>query len=235
MKLNRISLAIITAAALCTSSAMAGHYKGEENYKPMAAAPCNEKVLHDGFYLGGQVGYDSYRTRANIGGTAANPALSATGFVGGLFAGYGQYFSDFYYLGAEIFADYSNASSTFNATDGGTDTVSLKHTAYGSYGISLLPGLKVNTSTLAYLRLGYNTSRLKGQDSANGVYGSGSVSKSNWSNGFNYGIGLETAVYQNWSVRGEYSHTDYSSFRTPVTKYSPSNNQFMVGVLYHFA
>jgi len=98
---------------------------------------------------------------------------------------------------------------------------------------------------LLYVRLGYEQARIKGQASAmfNGV-SLGSVSKSSWRGGFNYGLGIESTFYPSWSVRTEFNHTNYGSFSNNVTlagvgsgsaNYNPSDNQFMVGLNYHFA
>lgn len=258
LRLSLISSAVLLAA---TTACFAGSYKGE-NYKGEAMAPCPTPLtLKDGFYLGAQLGYDSYRIRNNVSanntafaapGTAesfsTNPALNSTGWVGGIFGGYGQYFNEWYYLAGELFVDTSGASSSTTAThnfNGTVDTLYAKNSVGTSWGVSLLPGLKLNDASLLYVRLGYNQARIKGQASAsiNNVQ-VGSVSKTSWRGGFNYGLGIESTFYPNWSVRTEYTHTNYGSFSNNVTlagvgvanaNYSPSDNQFMVGLNYHFA
>jgi outer membrane immunogenic protein len=240
------SAVLIAASTACFANA---NYKGE-NYKGEAmAAPCpSPLMIRDGFYLGLQAGYDSYRIRAGTtavsGGVSYtnNPVLNASGFVGGGYLGYGQYFNDVYYLGAEIFVNGSNANSASTASQtsiaGVTNSVYSKVSVGTSYGISLLPGVKVNDASLLYVRLGYNRAHIKGQSQvvSNNVTLLDS-STSSWRSGFNYGLGMEMAFYQNWSVRGEFTHTNYSSFSSSVTNttYSPSDNQFMVGLSYHFA
>lgn len=262
LRLSLISSAVLLAA---TTACFAGSYKGE-NYKGEAVAPCpTPLMIKDGFYLGAQLGYDSYRIRNNISAATAtgvlpaetfngNPALNATGWVGGLFGGYGQYFNDMYYLAGELFVNTSGAStsSTTNHTyttgagvATGLDSLYTKASVGTSWGVSLLPGVKLNDASLLYVRLGYNQARIKGQASAtfNGV-AIGSTSQTNWRGGFNYGLGIESAFNPNWSVRTEYTHTNYGSFSNNVSlpgggtasgNYSPSDNQFMVGLNYHFA
>jgi len=255
LRLSLISSAVLLAA---TTACFAGSYKGE-NYKGEAVAPCpTPLMIKDGFYLGAQLGYDSYRVRNNVSANNApaagltetfntNPALNATGWVGGLFGGYGQYFNDMYYLAGELFVNTSGASTstTTNHTyDTVLDSLYTKVSVGTSWGVSLLPGVKLNDASLLYVRLGYNQARIKGQASAtfNGV-ALGSTSQTNWRGGFNYGLGIESAFNPNWSVRTEYSHTNYGSFSNSVTgangtangNYSASDNQFMVGLNYHFA
>jgi outer membrane immunogenic protein len=255
IKLSKISLAVVaTTLLLGSTSVLAAHsYKGEGNYKGEAmaapAAPCVQPLmLKDGFYVGAQAGYDTYSVgqsrNVTVGTTNANgnPDLSANGFVGGLFGGYGMYWNNFYYLAGELFVNDSGASETVNTSRTNTapvyaTTTYSKVNARWSWGVSVLPGLKVNDSTLAFVRLGYSSVNFNGKDTftVNGVSSSGTGSSRQGA--FQYGLGLETAVYQNISVRGEYSHANYTSFtnRTTNTKYSPSNNQFMVGLGYHFS
>jgi opacity protein-like surface antigen len=254
LRLSLISSAVLLAA---TTACFAGSYKGE-NYKGEMPAPCpTPLMIKDGFYLGAQLGYDSYRVRNNISASNdaatetfnANPALNATGWVGGIFGGYGQYFNELYYLAGEIFVNTSGAStsSTINHTFTGTglDSLYTKVSVGTSWGVSLLPGVRLNDASLLYVRLGYNQADIKGQASGvlNGV-SVGSTSKTTWRGGFNYGLGIESTFYPNWSVRTEYTHTNYGSFSNNVTvagvgtasgNYSPSDNQFMVGLNYHFA
>jgi opacity protein-like surface antigen len=251
-RLSSLSLGLLAASFLMSSVTFAANYKSENykgEYKGEAmpvVAPC--KVLKDGFYVGAQIGYDSYRIRESVGATVpgltetGNPVLNATGFAGGLMAGYGQYFSQLYYLGAEIFVNTSGASENFTMTSSAAATGSYysKFSVSGSYGIGLLPGVKLNDSSLLYIRLGWNRANLKGQETLTAA-GAQSDSNSNWESGFNYGLGLESVFYDNFSVRGEYTHTDYSSFTNYLnntsagTKFTPSDNQFMLGLIYHFA
>ncbi|MEO8400241.1 MAG: outer membrane beta-barrel protein [Gammaproteobacteria bacterium] len=249
---KQLRISLVTAAVLlaASSAAFAGHYKGE-NYKGEAMpAPCPTPLtLRDGFYLGGQVGYDSYRVRQSITASdidgdsfSYNPVLNPAGWVGGVLAGYGQYFSDMYYIGGEIFINGSNANTSYNVNstnvDGAVVETSNYHTKVSvgtSYGISLLPGMKLNEATLAYIRLGYNRARIKGSQTFTSGAFTFSNSNSNWSSGFNYGLGMESTFYPQWSARGEYTHTNYGSFNSGGSHFSPSDNQFMAAIIYHFA
>lgn len=246
MRLSTLSV-VAASLLLATTSGFAANYKGD--YKG-EAAPCPAcqpiNVLKDGFYVGAQLGYDSYRVRENISiaegvdSFTSNPVINSTGFVGGLLAGYGQYFNSMWYLGGELFVNTSGASQSVNTTVVSAGTVAQansKFTVGTSWGVGLLPGIKVNDSTLFYVRLGYNQARLKGQQSFTLGGVTASTNKNNWQGGFNYGLGLETAIYPNLSLRGEYSHTNYNSFSNALTgtKYNPADNQYMLGLLYHFA
>ena len=243
-KYSRLSVLSLSAGAsvaafllASTTSFAAANYKGE-SYKgePMAPAPCPvEKPLKDGFYVGAQVGYDSYKASEKVTGPAvgfnSSRVTNATGFAGGLFAGYGQYFQDAYYLAAEILVNTSGASQSNSLTDSLGVNSNSKFSANTSYGVRLLPGIKLNNSSLLYIPLGYMSASLKGTTNL--------TSKSQYSGAFVYGLGVETAIYENFSLRGEYTHTNNNSFSSTssdqTVKWSPSDNQVMLGLLYHFA
>ncbi len=233
MKLSVISKQVLTAAlvlAATTGLALAKNYKGE-NYKGEVAEPCPPPaMLLGGFYVGAQVGYDNYRVNVTDPDAPASMKMSVPGWLAGLYLGYGQYFNT-WYLGGEIFGNWDNANNTDSV-----ETARLKFQANANYGLSLLPGVRVNDTTLAYLRLGWNWANLKGKetDSAPPAFSS---SKTNTSNGFQWGIGLETLLVGNWSVRGEVNHTGFTSFsnKTSSAKFNPSDTQVLAGITYHFA
>lgn len=227
--------AIAVAALLLSSTvAFAGHgYKDEVCQEPIHAQ------LMDSFYVGLQAGYDAYAVDINssIPAFGANNVdISAKGWVGGIMFGYGKYFNNLYYLGGELFGNLSNAGNSFNITDtdvGPTITYNGKISVDASYGAAMLPGVKLNDVTMAYIRLGYNWANIRYQESHTGV---GSSSKSDTLGGFVYGVGLEALLKGNWSVRGEYTYTNYKSVDTPLGvggSFAPSDNQFMLGVIYH--
>lgn len=286
MNLSSISVKAVATSLLLVSTtglAFANHhksahhnvvanYKGEPNYKaePIPCPP--PKMLLGGFYVGAGVGYDSYRTRINTGvfasdmdsvfGLATSHTNSATGWLGNLFIGYGQYFNDLYYLGAEVFGTYSGAqgsqSTTVQAVDFGVGDFSdnilkirSRVNANWGWGISVLPGMKLADTLLAYVRLGYSWVNLEGKANGNiDGFPIFSRSNNNTGGGFNYGVGMESLVYENWSLRGDFNHTDYTSFNSGRRNsgvffassssvaagrgsFDPSDNQFVLSVIYH--
>lgn len=245
-----LALSLLTASTVSFAHGHHNNFKGETNFKD--AVPCPvPATLMGGFYVGAQAGYDSYRVResfTNNFGTTGTSIVSnsgtqvhnATGWLGGLFLGYGEYFSNSYYLGGEIFGNFSGAEVARHFTS--TETVGGDFAnAYsnvevdGNYGLSIIPGYKINDTTLGYVRLGWNWARVKGTGSANGVengaafsYSNGSSTRTN--NGFAWGLGMETKLVDNWSLRTEYNHTYFNN----RNNFDASDNQYSVGVLYHF-
>ncbi len=256
MKNRQRSLFIISVTAaslLFASPSIFAHAK--ENYKGVYKdqVPC--PTLNDGFYVGLAAGYDSYRiaqdTFINLSeldpdlalgdSVSREHVLNATGAVGGSFLGYGKYFSQMYntYLGLEVFGNWSGAQTEtkdrFTNTLGSSvtkDKINVKN----NYGISVLPGVKLFNTALLYVRLGYNWSKIEVKETFKNDDGDvASFNETNTPGGFNYGLGIEAGFMDNWSVRAEYTHTDYNDFDTDLgTEITPADNQFMFGVIYHF-
>lgn len=204
--------------------------------------PYTDRSLHDGLYLAVAGGYDAYEMQTTLdvrqNGLSLfkqKPLLSASGTSYSLIGGYGRYVDEPLYIGFEAFYNHSHANTSQNiASYQGIEGVyHLKSLMTGTYGISLLPGIKLSDSTLFYVKTGYARITSKTFESSdtlalNNVH-------SHEVNAIQYGAGLETAIYQNWSIRGEYVHLNGQRFTTPVgTQITYSDNQFMLGILYHF-
>lgn len=241
------------------------NYKGEV---PIAIPACNTECLNDGFYLGLGIGYDDYKTRQNLNASTTlagvttgilreNPALNPRGFVGDLFVGFGKYVKDLYYFGLEIFgtasaADTSKSVAPFPTISVFTNPLLFNTKIYirDSYGVSFLPGVKLDDYTLIYARLGFIRTNFKDQETFTAL-GTTIISASatNWSSGEIFGVGLERSIYDNFSVRGEYSYSTYNSFTntfrrtgtflsdvvTLRSNITPYNNQVMLSLIYHIA
>jgi opacity protein-like surface antigen len=249
-RLSAIFAALSAASLILVSSAsFAGHdvanYKGE-------APPCPNKVLLGGGYVGIGVSYDRYKFRNTFSATEddgdtfyfTNP-LAASGWDGNLNIGYGWYWCQ-YYLGVELAGVITDASSTTRVTaidEFGSDSISFRTRARGSWHISVLPGVKLTDSTLLYIRLGYIDTQFRGRvrftDDDGDVF---TRSRTRWKNGFIGGVGLETYLIDNVSLRGEYQYTWYSNFSNNLTvddttfsaRTKPSNSSFTLGLAYHF-
>ncbi|HVE43747.1 MAG TPA: outer membrane beta-barrel protein [Gammaproteobacteria bacterium] len=247
MKFSPVAKILFTSVlAISTSAAMAGHHKANHvaaasykgDYKNEMVCP-RLPSLADGFYVGAQVGYDAFRIRQTLSGGGTFSAVgSLTGWEGGLFVGYGRYLTDLFYLGGELLGNYNGSSQTvLSMADNDGDAASGKLKAKGTWGLSLLPGIKINQETLGYLRLGYDWTNFQANGSVTSSSVTSSYSKSKTQGGWDMGLGLETLICDNWSVRTEYNHIWYSSFSTSTplgsANTSPSDNQFNVGLVYH--
>lgn len=194
-------------------------------------------VLKDGLYVGIGTGYDVFRIRESTiqistRGELLNPPLAAKGWMGNLYAGYGRYF-DCFYVGGEVFISASDAKTGY-AVSSINSIYDLTFKVRNSWGVDLLPGLKLNESTLFYLRFGFVRSYFNSHEILQYDLVNHSVRNTPSSNGYHYGLGFETVIYCNLSLRGEYTYTSYSSyFSTIGNRFSPSNNQAVLGLIYH--
>lgn len=203
--------------------------------------PAETRSLHDGFYVGIEAGYDSYKMRTNINTMAGGisvfqqtPDLDAVGLSYTLVGGYGRVFDNPLYLGAEVYYNNSQANTSQNVgiLNGQVGIYNIKSLALGSYGLSLTPGVKLGDTALLFLKGGYT--RVEAKTYETSAFLGVNNAQSNGVNGINFGLGFEVDMYKNWSVRGEYTHVNCENFTTRVgTRITPSNNQFMFGVFFH--
>lgn len=267
MKKHQISLLaasilplLITSTA-CLAEESTTSYKG--SYKDEAMVPCPILTLHDGLYIGAAVGYDSYRVAMQVPenglfvepfdadiGYSLDPVINSTGIVGGILGGYGKYFGKTFfgtkpYLGVEVFVNASSAQADHELTlTNGPETHQLNTSIKenNNYGIGLIPGLRINNTTLLYARVGYNWSQISIDED---IFDSGitnpllnpieSEDTLLTRGGLSYGLGVETTFYENLSLRAEYTHTDYQSFESSFdSQLKENDNQFMLSVIYHF-
>jgi len=247
LSLLAVGVSVATLLLASTSSFAAAAYKGE-NYKGEAMPPCPvETMLKDGFYVGAQVGYDMYRIKNDAdfidffgNEFSIDPTVSANGWAGGLFVGYGKYW-DTFYLGGEIFANGSGAKAdwdgTFTDIFGNTFDIDTDVKIKSEYGVSLLPGYKVNNNSLVYVRVGYNWARIDADVDATSTFFPFTFTDSGDNNktlhGWSGGLGIETLIVDNFSVRTEYTYTKYNHSDNGFDHVT--DNKFMLALLYHFA
>ncbi|MDR3477551.1 MAG: outer membrane beta-barrel protein [Gammaproteobacteria bacterium] len=125
--------------------------------------------------------------------------------------GYGGNTTQYYYFGGEIFVDpFSAVVSNHNKTG---PTMRDTH----SFGISIIPGVRLNESSMVYVRIG-------GIDSHFTYNNNNDV-------GLQLGLGLSTTVSMNWDVRGEYNYVTYRSM-TDIG--APRSDWYGIGAVYRF-
>lgn len=261
-QISLLTVSVSVASLLLASTTSFAHANYKENYKGEAMPTCPvELVLKDGFYVGLQGGYDMYRIVDDVldegflvdpdgdNAISVDPRVFAGGGVGGGFIGYGHYFGEFWgaYLGLELFGNWSGAETDYElqtadvGAGGALTDVDLYKASFrvkSNWGIDVLPGIKLNPATLFYVRLGYNWANVDVDESFTGGGNNVTVDSGgdgDNTGGFHYGVGIESTFYDNWSVRAEYTHTDFNDFTTDFgSEISPAGNQFLLGIAYHF-
>jgi len=204
--------------------------------QPVAASPCQVPTLMDGSYMGAQLGYGTYRVRNMVTYPfTLNPVIADTNWSFGINIGYGKMLTPLFYLGGELFAVANTLDQPFTASN---STVSYTNeTSVGpTYGFGLLPGIRLTKETLTYIRLGVNRVIMKSNETATfaGI-GTASSNASKIKYGFVFGLGMETLIFTNYSLRGEFDHMYLGSYNTGDfnTRVYPSSNQFTMSVIYH--
>jgi outer membrane immunogenic protein len=223
----------------------------------LLATPAFAALKLSGFYVGIGGGretavFDNKLTVDNPNSGAnyyyKNDNSAGQGYSGTAFAGVGAVYENFY-IGSEINAStsslkYNGSYTNSSSGDSGASTLRL----YESYGVSILPGIKLTNNALLYGRIGYVKGRFKYSES--NTYSSGSsdnFSGSSWLDGMRYGVGIGTPLAQNVGMRLEYSHYQYRAFsssadvssgltaKTRRFNVTPKDDQVSLDVVFAFS
>lgn len=190
-----------------------------------------------GPYIGLEGGMDNYELSADIDGAdldlalaglgASLDGLSGNGVMGNAFAGYQMPFGPGF-VALEGFVGLSDASISASLTDG-VDTVGIRARARESYGVAAKMGVRLNTSTGLYARVGWLNTRFK----VSATDGVDTFSESETEDAIQYGAGLETMVAAQTALRFEYLIADYGEAGLG-NGIDLDNNGFRAGVSYRF-
>ena len=246
---RQILLASVGAIALTGSAAFAA----DLTYRapPPVYVPPAPIFTWTGFYLGGQVGYAWARDNGSINNPAPGiPGLPSSiflpftvnlnGVIGGAHAGYNLQINQ-WVVGVEGSVDGTSLSKTqlvgaFPPFFQGL--VDPKATVQGSIrgrlGIAFDRVLIYATGGAAFANftVAYNTLPLGGVDQITSTR-----------TGWTVGGGLEYAVTNNWSIRGEYRYSDFGSrndfsavalFPNSFVRHHLTENQVQAGFSYKF-
>src|ERR1022692_4110965 len=159
----------------------------------------------DGFYVGGSLGEgsDDYKLSDTgsgaLAGISFNNDMGASGITEGLFAGYGKRFGNLY-AGLEAEGDIANTESNTTLTDGGTSVfIKLKHKY--DYGAAVRAGVFPLENTLLYGKVGVLWGRFEDE----------AVNDTQTLAGAQFGLGAETALNSNTTLRADWTYVDYKS------------------------
>jgi outer membrane immunogenic protein len=264
----RHALISTVAAVLMGGSALAADLPSRVS-APAFAAPVPLAFSWTGFYVGLNAGAgfgNSYSPTFVAGGLFPTPASNlvpgasdgGTGFIGGVQAGYNWQMNQFVF-GLETDIDWRAGSGSLNGTYA-TNPVGYG-AAYPSYTLSgfnqdrWIGTLRGRLGFAADRALFYVTGGLAYGETSNGtvtvngagafpnvVFGSGGRG---WRTGWTLGGGIEYAVTNNWTIKGEYLHVDLGTSTTTYTgggggalnyrvRHANTDDIIRVGVNYKF-
>jgi hypothetical protein len=158
-------------------------------------------VVHAGVYMG-----PTLILRDTVTKNSTTREIS-----GRLSLGYGEYLDSALYLAGEAFLLPGAIMLTNNTSSGD----SAKSTY--AFGLSLIPGIKITDLSMGYVRVGIIDS----------CFSSASATRP----GLQLGLGLQTALNQNWDIRAEYDYTVYRSITSVGT---PKSDWVGLGAIYKF-
>lgn len=230
--MRNILLASAAVAALSTGAVAADL---PARVPAVAPAPIFVGVNWTGFYVGVQGGYVTSRVRHSFSNGAPTDNSDPDGFFGGIHAGYNmQSGSIVYGIEADV-----------NASD-------LRGSYQNVTGLASAGSARSDWNASLRGRLGVAFDRAL-------IYATGGVAVAEWryrggpalpvTSGFNdtqvgwtIGAGIQYAINNNWSVRGEYRYTDFGDIRGALNPGFPAVNMrvstqthtFLAGLSYRF-
>lgn len=175
-----------------------------------------------GPYLGIEGGMDNYELSADFNG-AEFDGLSGDGVMGSVFVGYHHPLGPGF-VAVEGFAGLSAAGMRASI-----DPYYISAKANESYGVAAKFGMRLNTSTGLYARVGWLNTRFK----VSAGDGTSTDSISRTEDAIQYGAGLETMVTEQMALKFEYLIADYGNAGL-LDGVNLENKGFRTGVSYRF-
>lgn len=161
---------------------------------------------YDGFYLGANLGVSSLSDKESTN----NPIhdvhyLGAAGIIGGGLLGYDFTLKEQWKLGLEGFINATDITLSDNQNYAPQTSYTVD--MYYNTGLRLLPGYEFTPRTIGHLIIGYSYAKFAIKD--NGNYGT--INTQFQSNGLQLGLGMNTIVFNNFSLRADMLYTLYAS------------------------
>ena len=240
---NKILLSTVALGALA-GTAFAADLPSRRRPPVYIAPPALPVFTWTGLYVGGQVGYEfghsnavaSSRTGTGLAAAGASP----NGIIGGAHVGYnfstqslgfgnfGGFGGGGLVLGVEGDVDGSNYKANYLiGSIGDASRQNIQGSVRGRLGVAFDRVLVYGTGGVAFGDLS-NTYAFNGLN----------ASLSHTRVGYTVGGGIEYALNNNWSLRGEYRYTDFGSFSDPIggvsVHHHETDNRVQGGFSYKF-
>jgi outer membrane immunogenic protein len=221
------------ALLLCTSALLVlggGAYAAD----PQLPAEAPSGFNWGGAYVGAGVGVGAVVHRFEVTNVLSVNGIGGEGLFGEVIAGYDHMLSDRVLLGGFIDAHFGNIGPAIDASSGGVSAGSLELTNSYGFDAGARLGYLVAPSTLAYVLGGYGWQHFKLDGS---IPGGPAISASEDRSGYILGVGMETAVSGNWTLKTEYRYSDYGNDTIAdgtALRIQPSTHTFHVGANYRF-
>ncbi len=179
-----------------------------------------------GFYVGVGGGFGAVNHKVGLSGLGSFNGLGGEGVFGEITAGYDHMLGNRFLLGGFIDARVGDIGPSLDIT--GVPSIDLTN-SYGFDAIGRV-GYLLNGSTLGYVLGGYSWERFSLDTGAIGLKYHESRS------GYVVGVGMETAIASNWTIKAEYRYANYGDdtiLGIPLSV-EPSTHTFHIAANYRF-
>ncbi|MDN5927625.1 MAG: outer membrane beta-barrel protein [Hyphomicrobiales bacterium] len=220
--------AILLGATSAIFMASAGHAAD------LVAAPPPTGFNWSGFYVGVGGGFGAVNHKIGVSGLGSFNGIGGEGLFGELTVGYDHMLTDRILLGGFIDTHVGNIGMNLDAAP------LINADLTNSYGFDAIArlGYVLNDSTLGYVLGGYTWEHFK-LDASSPFFG-GSFDYNESRSGYVLGVGMETAIGHNWTIKTEYRYADYGNKSVldlaPGTSLNvePSTHTFHIAANYRF-
>ncbi|MCA0051284.1 outer membrane beta-barrel protein [Mesorhizobium sp. B283B1A] len=183
-----------------------------------------------GAYIGIGGGFGASVHKVSVDPLIEFNGIGGNGVFGELTAGYDHMVSERFLLGGFIDANGGNIGPSISVPGGDIDLTA----SYG-FDVGVRAGYLLNPSTLGYVLGGYSWQHFK-------LDGSGSAEGLNFAenrSGYVLGVGLETVLRGNWTLKTEYRYADYGDksildLGGASLNMEPSTHTFHIAANYRF-
>lgn len=231
MKFGKTFIALLLGAVSAVAISSASNAADAVSTEAPAAAGFNWSGIYIG--VGGGVGAVKHGLEiANPNGPEriGMPDLGGGGFFGEVTAGYDYMVSERFLLGALVDGRFGNVGLSLESSDGTLDA-SLNNN-YG-FDVAARAGYLLTSNTLGYVLGGYSWQHFK----LDGTLAGTPIEFEDDRSGYLLGLGMETAVSGNWTVKSEYRYANYGNDTVAdlggaLLNIEPSTHTFHVGANY---
>ncbi|MBI1182165.1 MAG: outer membrane beta-barrel protein [Alphaproteobacteria bacterium] len=229
--------------ATCLATGLAAASAGVAVAQPRGENPFS------GFYIGGEVGYDSYGINNEPylpdyidQGAEGNrlAGLGGDGIAGGAVLGYNVPLGDALILGAEGSFRYSDASGDTSLSNSSSDS-KVDFNSRESWALMGRVGFMISDRTMLYGSGGWGQTHFGTRFTNTPDSGDSSIlfDHGTTRDAWRVGGGIETALGGNWTARLDYTYSNYSGYDITVAPgdtlhVDPQSHQFTLGVNYYF-
>lgn len=207
-----------------------------------ALSDLSPALTSDHFYVGLGIGSEALDFKTSVTGITSTQRehFGQSDLLGNVVLGYNHNMNPWFNLGLDVFYSFYNITTTL--TEGNSFGSSVYKTN-GNYGIKFMPAINLKQYARLFLDIGvtgghfiFNTSALARQLGAPSSYSTNLA-------GLMLGGGIEVALTQHLSVRGEYQNISFKPWNISTTltrgqiintHFQNTENQFIASLIYHF-